>query len=398
MNTSTGKMQTTYLAQVVLLLFVLTPVSLVAQGQDQVVLKDDSSHRGTVVKETVSKIVLKGKEGARNEYNVENVKQVVYADMSKQLSEARRALQENSLNEAIDNGQRALRQVEAGSLRKALHLPKALYYLGHAHFLKGNFDQARSHLERYFQDVPNSRNYYKAARVLLLSRVYKYIRDRSSEDDDRGDKVYSEVRNRLSTLRDQAREFDANQQLMDRLRLLGAMVREEIGRPRAAETLYNEMEDSDVDSVARAASVGGARCLVRVGEFDNAIDQLEDLSEDHEGDRFISAALLNARGSKRLSEWKKGDQKSPDKLRGALMKFVRVGAVHFPGPRDPSIEHRQALKKAAECYRLLAKHADEGTSYYNNQALKTYNELIDVFPSTPESIHAKKQKKTLKKE
>ncbi len=362
---------------------VLMASSGMAQAIDQVVQKDGSTVKGTVTSLSLSSVSIKKSDGSTQTIDQSKVDRIIYGDTTPALGEARRALSEKRYKVAIQQGKRALQQVDSGQLR-SLHRPRAVDFVTTAYFKQGAFQKAIDLIKEQRAKGVDHPRFYSIARTMVLSTVYS-IRQRGAEEFDRVIKTVSRWKRRAS-------KYNATDHLKARLKLLGAEAREEFGEYEKAKAKYDAIRDSDFEEIARLATSGYFRCMVRSGEnIGGAVENFERLLDGpFEGDPLIRSGYLNAKGEQYKKKWK--DQKdSPALLRKALFSFLKASVLTSTKPSDPTIQKRQSVLNAARTYEALAENGPKkGQSFFNKQARNTYRELTEVYPRTPESIQAKK--------
>ncbi len=388
MKTETGKSAGRLIAGIVLALILglgMTGVTT-AQAIDQVLKTDNSTVRGTIKSVSLSQVKVQTPGGGVRTVSQSNVERMVFGDTTPELGEARRALSENRYDVAIQQGRRALEQVDNGQLR-SFHRPGVVDIIATALFQQGNFDKAVDLIREQFSKGANHPRFYPLARTLVLSTVYA-ARQKGADSSD-----YEQVISVMSEMKRNASEYGGSDRLKARMNLLGAEAREEFGKFEPARSNYNDLRDSDVDRIARLATSGYHRCSVRMGEGLKATIQAYErlLDGPYRNDPLIRSGYLNAKGAQLQSSWKDNRNKI-SLLRDALFSFLKASVLIPTDPADPTIQKRQSILNAAETYSRLAKNGPKNaSSFFSEQAKKTVRELVENYPRTPESVHAKKQ-------
>lgn len=372
-------------------LLITTSSMAQAQASDQIIQSDGETINGEIQDVSLSAVEITIRGTGRNEtIQWSNIHQVLYDDMTTTYGNARQALEQGNHTEAVRQAQQARNELENDQIR-SFHLPNIDYIEARGHFLDGNFGETIQILQETLNREPDHPRLLDISRTYVMGRCFQSLTEHGSQSSEH-DNLVEELTEEVDEYISMAEGFGASSSTLARFTLLKAELREVLGFPRRAESLYNsnEIMNSEDRSVRLQGIVGRARSLSAVGNYQDALQHLEEYQEEFSNSSYLQASLLNTRAAEQVSEAR--EEGSLSGLRDALLDYIRAQNLNYPENGAPLHEHRRSLLGSARTYQKLAENVDteERTSYFVNQAEKTLGELVDLYPSTPESLEAQR--------
>lgn len=356
---------------------VLSCAPVLAQDRDVINKKDKTKAEGTIIKETYKEITYEIEKGVKSGVPRDQVQSIDYANKPARYDDGIAKVNSGAFDDAADALDKVIKECDGGGARK-LFKQHAYYYGAIANARGGHHDRALDLLNSLFTDYADTVYYVEAYN--LQAECYMAA-SKFSEASDVAKKAVANGK-AVGIPEDALVELEL---IKGRALEAKGLFAEAVGEYKVVVT-----KAARFPSVANQAKLGAGRCMVRNNDYSSAESFFNDLAEKAE-DGSVLAGAYNGLGDCYRAQFEK--ESAPEKLRKALMAYLRGVVLYTPGRDDDTSEHARALTNAGYCFEKLKDSMPnaEGKEKYKAWARNLYRECIGSYPGSKSAEEAKKR-------
>ena len=302
--------------------------------EDEVVLKDKTSQKGTIVGEAYDAVDLEVKKGVKKKIEWSKIDKINYASTPPEYTEA--------ISERGNDPEGALEKLKALAAKEGLGdvwRQQVLFDVASLQQQLGAYDEAIAAWNALIAAFPEGRYLGTAARGLVDCHLAK-------GDAEGAGKALDGLKSGPAL-----GKFEA---LAVEVKTLNGRILMAQGKLADARAAFEQVEKDPkaTPDVAAFAKLGVAECLRLDGKASEAETRFKAIVEG-DGPSFLLAGAWNGLGD--LISEKGKTARNADLITEALFAYLRGVVQYVPGPGEPQDEYERAIAGSAKCYKLLSQ-------------------------------------------